>query len=877
MTGGVVGPRREVSGSLLFRSKLRPPHAERLLARPRLLELLNASVSVPLTVVVAPAGAGKTSLAASWVAASDRPAAWLTVDENDQDLVQLWTGLISALETVVVGGLSTVSLQPQRPGELDTTAARLLAELETRPSPPCTLVIDDVHLLDANPDAVSSLSVFLRHLPTWLHVVLLARRAPQLPLARLRARGELLDVGPRELLFSTDEAEELMGALAPGLDAIDAEAVVARVGGWAAGIQLAALAARRSRIDPTLDPREEENVLLSDYVWQEVLEGESVALVNVLLELSVVERVCPDLAERLTGLSDAGRLLSAAESRGLFVARLGSSDWFQIHALVRDRLRAELTRRSASRMADLHARAAAWFEDHGEVAVALDHWLLAGNPGEAFRLLTAKTMALYNAGQETTIARTVARLSAMDPPEDAERSIDLAWCVLFVDRAEFLREVDRATECVARCAEVGRDLRGRLTLLHSMAATVRGDWSTGGRLARKAMGDLGVGWRSDVLGRFGWNMIARDIALSENWHDSADARTVQHELSGDAERRLAFEGTRALGEALAGHPLDALRVAAGVRGAATTANMSILRLELSAAEAIAHRELSEHDRAMAELQDLASAHLGPITYTGMLAHLQLTELYLDDGRPVEAEVAFTRATRLVEGDFGGTGGRDWLGRVGTRLALSNEDLNQARRWAGSIADPFWGPLCRARIQLATGDTREALELLDRARARCVRHSVVRGLVRAAALRSHGDAVEQAGAAAEQASAAGLIQTVASEGPDCVGLVELGAWRVPEAWLDLVRRAPNGTRPVQVRTRGLLETLTERETEVLRLLPSRLTLHEVADELFISMNTLKFHLKVIYRKLDCGSRAEAAEMARQMVRPRGGTRSAMSQH
>ena len=242
-------------------------------------------------------------------------------------------------------------------------------------------------------------------------------------------------------------------------------------------------------------------------------------------------------------------------------------------------------------------------------------------------------------------------------------------------------------------------------------------------------------------------------------------------------------------------------------------------------------------------------------------------MHLDEGDIGRAQAAFTRAVELVESDFGGPGARSWLGRVGTVVALAIGDVDQARRWSVTVDDSFWNPIGRARIQLALGNSSGALQCSDEAAARCARHEVIRSLVRSRALKSHDESVAQAAAAAELASVCGLVQTVASEGSESVRLMELAAWRVPSAWLDRVRRAASAAGAARLESLGLVETLTDREREVLRLLPSRLTLSEIADELFISMNTLKFHLKVIYRKLGCSSRAEAAAISQGMARPR----------
>ena len=670
-----------VSRSLVFRSKLRPPSADRLVTRPRLLQLLDASSAKPLTVVISPAGTGKTSLLASWAATSKRPLAWLSVDEFDHDATQFWTGVISALEVLVQGGLPRPLALLQRPGMLDAAVAAVLDDLEAQQEPSSTLLIDDIHLVDDNPEAVHSLALFIQHLPRWLHVVLIARRAPHLPLARLRARGQLCEISYSDLLFSDEEAAELLMLLAPSLDEESIGETVTRARGWASGIQLAALAARSSRSPRQVLPLDRESVLVSEFMWQDVLANEPAELVDALLDISLVGRVSTSLAERLTGAADAGRLLSLAESRGLFVSRLGASEWFEVHELVRERLQAELLARSPDRVAELHTRAATWLEEAGEVATAVDHWILAGQPREALRLLAEKNTMLYDTGREATIARALARLPAAADFGDLEAAIDLAWCWLLVDPDQFLREVDQAKAWAEELSHLAPTARGRLTMLHSISETMRGDWSNAGRLAREALGDFDTGWSQDLLGRFGWNMIARDIALSERWQVSAETQMVRSELSRDAERRLSFEGIHALGSALTGQPLDALRVAAGVRQIASVSNLSILRLEIAAAEAIAHRELGERRLAMSELTSLCVGPSGPVVYARVLALLELTQMHLDEGRHAEAATCFGQAIDLVESSFGGRGGRNWLGRVGTQLALANGDLDQAQHWS----------------------------------------------------------------------------------------------------------------------------------------------------------------------------------------------------
>ena len=543
-----------------------------------------------------------------------------------------------------------------------------------------------------------------------------------------------------------------------------------------------------------------------------------------------------------------------------------------MHAVLRDVLRDELSGRTPERLTTQHARAARWFEETAEVTSALEHWILAGQPREALRLLARHTSELYDSGREATIARTISRIPLNVAMADLPAMFEFAWCHLLVDRRRFLDLVHQAGASVERLDSPSPALVARLHLLQSIAATIAGDWAQGSQLATQGLQLLGEAALTDPLGRFGWNMIARDVALSECWDDSSvRVEEARLELSRDPERRIAFEGTRALGEALAGHPVDALRIAAGVRDVATVDSMSILRAELELAQAVAHRELGDRPRAVAELSALADAWVGPVTYAQGLAMLELTQLRLDEGDVEAAKEWFDRAHEFVRNELSGPGGTTWLAHTGTLVALAAAQLDTAQWWSEQIADPFWRGVADAKIRLFEGRREDAAEVLDGISPRSPRQQVVHDLLLARVADSHEQALESAARAIELASTAGLVQTVASQGPEVLAMLELQAWIAPEPWLDRVRRAASP------RAGGTFsdpsqpgDHLTERELEVLRMLPSRLTLREIAGELFISVNTLKFHLRVIYRKLGVGSRAEAAEVARRRTSLSGRT-------
>ena len=623
---------------------------------------------------------------------------------------------------------------------------RILAELADVRGGRGVLVVDDLHEVDDEPLVVATLTRFLQHLPGWLHVVLLSRRSPQLPLGRMRVRGQLDELGFDELRFSPDEARALMTELAPALSDGRVAAAARRADGWAASLQLAALAARAERARQSTGPGPDdgeaagEAALLRDYVMGEVFGAEDEELVEALVDTAIVERVNGSLAGALTGRADAEELLQRAAARGLFVTRPGAEGWFVVHPPVRAVLAAELSRR-AERLATRHARAAQWFEAAGDIPAAIDHLIQAGDARAALHLLAARHGELYDRGLEALVRRTIAAIPAEVAAGDLGARIDYAWCHLLVSRQRFSELVDQLTWSVARSAEPVEPPTGaRVRILASIAALMNGDWNGGGALAREALDELGDAWWRDPLGRFGWNMVARDVALDERWDELSDElREIDVMLSRDPHRRLALEGTRALGEALAGRPVDALRVVAGVRRAVDAGHLPILRGELRLAEAVALRELGDRGAALQALEAIVATPSEALHHCRVLAALELTGARLDDGDLDAAGRDLDRALDLAAAGAGigavdrsGGGWWDVVSRVATRVALARGDAAEAAEWSGHIVDPLWRAVSEAQVQLATGEHAAAMATLEGADARCVRHEVVLALLRARA-------------------------------------------------------------------------------------------------------------------------------------------------
>ncbi|WP_017934497.1 LuxR C-terminal-related transcriptional regulator [Nocardioides sp. Iso805N] len=858
-----------------FGSKFRVPRAPgHFVRRPRLVQVLDALADYPVTALVAPAGAGKTALAADWVRRTGRRAAWLALDDTDRAAHQLTTALAAAVDQLDPGVATTALAMLRGPHEPGDAVRALVEALEDLDADPAVLVVDDVHLVDDDEEAASCLASFVEHTPAWLSVLLLSRRQLVLPIDRLRAGGVLADLDFEALRFSPAEATEMLTALCPEVAAEDLPQLTLWAGGWAAALQLAALAMRTQRTAAVPlpragpDPSTRSDRLVDTYLWREVLRAERPEVIDLLLDVSVVDRVNYPLAEALGDRADAGDILMEAERRGLFVTSLESGGWFEVHELVKDMLLAELERRWPQRLRRQHARAARWFETADDSSSALEHWLAAGMHREALRLLADLAVELFESGRSSQIRRVIDQIQPVPAGSDADAFVEYAWCQLLADGPS----VDAALAAAegAAAASVDDVKPGRLLVLQAASALSRGDWHRCEELARLAVLQAPESPWLDPLGRMAWTLMAHGIALDERWLDGApEVGAIVRGISHDTQRLIALEGTRAVGLALAGQPLDALRTSAGVRRLAAAGEMRTLHAELCLADAVALRELGDGEQARQLLDELSTTASVSHVFVRLVAQLELVELYLSIGDVDSADRAFRQAVETSERRHPGRGGTSWVARRGVQLEVARGDLDAAAQWSQLVEDPFWRPVGEARVSLCRQQVARADESLIAAVPRCARHQVIRHLMQARVLVGERDAAEKKVAAAvETATEHGMLETVGSEGRELLDILELAAWRVPDGWMDRLRHVVIGRGTLRPHPGALVDELTARELDVLRLLPTRLTVREIADELFVSHNTLKFHVRVIYQKLGVNSRAEAVEAARRLDLMRG---------
>jgi LuxR family transcriptional regulator, maltose regulon positive regulatory protein len=417
---GTPGARPLLTAKLLVPS-VRPG----AVSRPRLHRRLDGGDGCRLTVVVAPAGWGKTTLLSAWAADPARlhRVAWLSIDESDDEPVRFWTYLLSALEGVDPA-LTADALSALRAPGLDPISLAVEALLNAATAGPggYVLVLDDYHLV-RDPVIQESVEFLLSYLPPTLHLIIASRADPPLPLARMRARGVLTEIRSDELRCTADEGVALVSGMA-GIPVTTARVAAERAEGWPAGLQLAALTLR-SATDPAAAAGRisggERHLL--DYFSSEVLPGIDASQRDLLVRASVLERLSGPLCDAVLQRSDSSAVLEALARADLFITPLDVR-WFRCHRLFRDVLRRELAGSAPDAPPELLGRAADWFLAQGQVEQAVEHRMAAGDTTGARALLRSHTRWFMDHGAMGAMLRSGDRLPGAE--SDPHLCLDLA-------------------------------------------------------------------------------------------------------------------------------------------------------------------------------------------------------------------------------------------------------------------------------------------------------------------------------------------------------------------------------------------------------------------------------------------------------------------
>jgi LuxR family maltose regulon positive regulatory protein len=464
---------------LLATKVMVPPTPAWLVARPRLLDLLTHGAQWLLTLVVAPAGAGKTMLLGCWVRSGQAPGpvAWVSLDRDDNDRARLWAYVLAGLRAsgaVPADGLLG-TLVPPRADMADGFPPALVNGLAELPGP-VVLVLDDAHEL-TDPRILADLEFLVRHAPAQLRLVLATRTDPALRLARLRLAGAVTEVRAAELAFSQAEAAELLGGLGTPLPDAEVAALWARTEGWAAGLRLAALSLQHHP-DPGgfVAAFSGNDRAVADYLIGEVLDRQPADLRGFLLRTSIAERLTGGLADALTGGRDGVDQLRELERTNAFVVALDPKRIiYRYHQLFAELLRAELDHQHPDEVAELHRRAARWHAADGVAADAIRHALAAEDWDHARDLLVKRQATLY--ATPTIVWELLARLPSDLIRRDPELAMIAAWIRLVAGDLEAAEGYRRLAEANAAAIPEHRRawLAASLAQIPLMRARLLGD------------------------------------------------------------------------------------------------------------------------------------------------------------------------------------------------------------------------------------------------------------------------------------------------------------------------------------------------------------------------------------------------------------------
>ena len=484
-----------------------------LVARPRLVAALDEGLARGLVLVCAPAGFGKTALLADWVRSAGRPVAWLSLDAADDDPARFWRHVVAALDRARPGIAERAGplLGPPAPASFEGLVTALVNDLAQAGEDAVLLVLDDYHLIDA-PPVHTPLAFLLEHLPPGLRLVLASRSDPPLPLARLRAGGQLAELRAAELRFTAEETAALLReAIGADLPDAAAAALAARTEGWAAGLQLAALSLR-GQADPAgfVAAFSGSHRYVLDYLADEVLAGQAKQVRGFLLETSVLERLSGELCDAVTGRTDGQATLEQVERAGLFLVPLDEvRGWWRYHHLFADLLRARVQQEQPGRVTQLHRNAAAWYEEHGLADDAIGHAVAAGEMLWAARIIEQYFDMVYHIrGEVATFRRWLSML-----PDEVVRSrprLLLAQAIMAMTIGHF-EVVEPLLDAVARAPHdwadepfepVGGAAASNLinvpaltTLVRSFAAQYYGDAEATSAFATQALAEIKPGER----------------------------------------------------------------------------------------------------------------------------------------------------------------------------------------------------------------------------------------------------------------------------------------------------------------------------------------------------------------------------------------------
>jgi ATP/maltotriose-dependent transcriptional regulator MalT len=899
-----------------------PPPRPGIVPRLRQVERLNECLKTGsrLTLISAPAGFGKTTLVSEWIAGCGKPVAWLSLDEGDSDPVRFISYLVAALQTIKAGigeGLLAVLQSPQPP-QAEAVMTTLLNDISAIPGH-FLLVLDDYHSIDSRP-VDQSLTFLIEHLPPRMHLVIATREDPHLPLARLRARGQLTELRAADLRFSPSEAAEFLNqVMGLNLPAEDIAALETRTEGWIAGLQLAALSMQGHQDTASfIQAFTGSHRFVLDYLVEEVLQRQPEHVSSFLLQTSFLDRICGPLCDAVTGQMDGKEMLKSLERDNLFVIPLDDQrQWYRYHHLFADVLQEHLMGTQPERVSILHRRASEWYEKNGLPPDAIRHALAAGDFERAATLveLAVPEMRRNRQGAVVTELGWLKTLPNELVHFRPVLCVDYAYALFGGGEPEtveaWLRDAERWLDTTTDTAamvvvdeEEFRRLPGMIALLRGAQALARGDMPETAKNARRALdlapedAHLMLGGAASQLGLVAWMMGDLETACRMTVDGMANVRLAGYISSaiGCAITLADIQITQGrLHEAMAtyeqGLQWATTPGAPVLRGAADMyVGMSALQRE--------HNDLktaTQHLLTSKALGELAGMPQNPYRWCAAMARIREAQGDLD-----EALDLLDQAERLYDANFSpnvrpiaARKTRVWVaqGRLGEALGWAREQGLTVEDELSYLHEFEYITLTRVLLALYQSDRanisiQEAMGLQERL-LKAAEEGGRQGstieiqVLQAIAYAAQSDlpaALKPLHKALTLAEPEGYVRMFVDEGPRMEQLLVEAASRgiVPDytgkllAAFEAEQLSGAGEShpptPLTVLPEGhrdgepLTEPLSQRELDVLRMFKTELSGPEIAHELVIALSTVRSHTKSIYSKLNVNNRRAAVKRA-----------------
>ena len=869
--------------------------------RPRLIERLNESLHRKLTVISAPAGFGKTTLVSEWIAGCGRPVAWLSLDAGDSDPARFLTYLIASLQTVANdignGVLAAIQASPPLTAINEFLLATLLNEIAAFPDP-FILVLDDYHLIDSEP-IDKALAFLLDHLPPQMHLVIATREDPSLPLPRYRARGQLNELRAADLRFTPDEAAEFLNrVMGLSLSADNIAALETRTEGWIAGLQLAALSMQgRHDIAGFIQAFTGSHHFVLDYLLEEVLFQQTESNQAFLLRTSILDRMCGSLCEALSPNTHGQQTLELLERGNLFIVPLDNERrWYRYHHLFGDLLRRRLGQYlSPGEINGLHLRASEWYEQNGLMIEAFQHALTGGEFVRAARLAEEAWQGMDRNFQVAAWLDWAKKLPGEVVLSRPNLCVQLAHAFSDVGDLEssetWLQNAEQALAEMTDEVEI-ESLPANIALIRASNAQNEGDLRATIEYAELAIrlipqdnsyllamaiitlgfthwatGDLESSLQAmrvwmDDMERLGNHIFAAAGAFA-----LADMQVILGRLN-DAKKSLqrGIQRAAALGpdaETVTAHHHLGLALLAHEQG---DAEATIQHLQTAAdlgrrttlvdwqhrwglAQARLMESAGEWDSALEWLNEAQRAYVKvSIPVLEPIAARQ-ARVYLKQGRLDKAQTWVQERGVFVGDEVRYLAEYDHLTLAQVRLAegsLTGVDgllerlmaLAETQKRIGSVIEIL---LTQAQVHHAQGNWSNALAALERALMQAEPEGYLRAFV------EKGEAMRVLLANFREKQTAPALRSYVNK--------ILAAFSSP---------ANATSRPAMPnRASGIIDPLTDRELEIIRLIADGKSNSEIGRQLYLALSTVKGHNLRIFDKLQAQNRTEAVARAREL--------------